>query len=262
MQIKKNKAFSLSKSRKGVIATPWEELTGALLALIVITGIAYVALNLSGIFLSKKDYDSTIKSFDILGQKIDDLIKDKNYASTDFLYFIDKSYILVGFNYKDTSVQIKTCDGTFFKGESLSQSRKALGSLCEGACMCIYKNTPGNNFDKDLQIPLKCKTFDKNVVFLAPAEQKNVFCSIESGWHPQVYSDYYPLGNYLFLIMYGSNTQDIYIDKYESQDDKNKDDTTFIFLGKYSNDKNDPIYKRKAFMEDKYEKTSQADNQK
>jgi len=89
MQIKKNKTFSLSKSRKGVISTPWEELTGALLALIVIAGIAYVALNLSGIFLSKKDYDSTMKSFDILGQKVDDLIKDKNYASTDFLYFID-----------------------------------------------------------------------------------------------------------------------------------------------------------------------------
>ena len=151
---------------------------------------------------------------------------------------------------------MKTGDGTFLKGESLSESRKALGSLCEGACLCIYKNTAGNNFDKDLQTPLKCKTFDKNIVFLTPAEQKDAFCSIESGWHPQVYSDYYTSGNYLFLIMKGSNTQDIYLDKYESHDDKTKDGTTFIFLGKYTNDKNDPVYKRKAFMEENYARVS------
>ena len=256
MQMSK-RPLPLCRNKKGVLEISWTELIGALLALLVITGVGYVALRLTGIVLPKKDYDSTIKSFDILGKKIDSLVKDKNYANTELLYFLDPSYILVGFDYKDASTQMKTCDGTFFKGEELMDSRKALGGLCEGACLCVYKNTKANNFDKDLQTPLKCKTFEKNVVFIAPAEQKDIFCSIGSGWNPQSYVNYYPFGSYQFLIMYGANTKNLYIDKYEP-----KDGNIFIFLAQYNNDKNDPIYKRKLFMEENYEKNSGLDNQK
>ena len=238
MQIKKYKNYFLYKNKKGDIGISLSELIGALLGVIIISVIFYVGLKLSGIFLSNKDYESTIKSFELLGERVDELVKDKNYANTNLLYFLDKSYILVGFNYKDPSIQIETC------------KKDKIISLCDKACLCIYKDDSWIGSDFDNSVPLQCKNFDKNIVFLAPSEQKKIFCGIETGWNPNVYSDYYHTGGgYMFLVLYGFDTKEIYLDKYESADGN-----IFIFLAEYKDDPNDPIYKRKTLIEEKYEK--------
>ncbi|MBS3101011.1 hypothetical protein J4204_02675 [Candidatus Woesearchaeota archaeon] len=248
----------LRKNKKGDIEISLTELIGALL-FAVIGFLIFVSIGkLSGIFISGKDYESTIKSFELLGKKIDDLIKDRNYANANILYFLDPQYILVGFNYKDTVIQMRTCDGTICKGEYLKKSREKIGSLCNGACLCIYKKKTCHSFDDDIQVPLQCKNFDKNVVFLAPSEQKDVFCSVEAGWNPKAYPDYYQAGGgYRFLISYGFNTKEIYMDKYQAPDGN-----VFIFIAEYKNQPEDQIYKRKNFMEEIYNKNPQANNQK
>lgn len=255
MQIKKYRNLFFYKNKKG-IEISLSELMMALLAVAIILILFYVGGKLISIFVSEKDYDSTIASFDLLGERVDSLIEDKNYANTNFLYYLkatkliptpDYGYILVGFNYKDSSVQIKTC-----KDEPLLESRKKISGLCDKACLCIYKDTVGDDFDENYDgppVPLKCKSFDKNIVFLAPFEQEN-FCSVKSGWHPEAYSDYYQADkSYKFLILKGFNTKEIYLDKYES-----KDGNIFIFLAEYKDDTKDSVYQRKWFMEDKYGK--------
>lgn len=244
MQNIKHKSVSILKNKRGTIKITLEELIGALLFVIVGYLIYIVVVKLTGIVLPGKSYESTVKSFELLTNRISQLTKDKNFANTNFLYFIDKNFILVGFNYKDPSIVMKSCDG-----ESLINTRKKIGSLCQGACLCIYKNTWRKNFDEDLQNPLECKDFDKNMVFLTPSEQKDTFCSTSTGWNPKAYLDYYQLGEgYKFLILKGFNTKEIYLDKYESSDGN-----IFIFLAEFKNDMNDPIYKRKLFMEENYE---------
>lgn len=250
------------KKKKGALDPIFEELIGVILFAIIAILIFIVAKDLSGIFFSAKDYESTIKSFELLGKRIDSLVEDKNYVNSNMLYFLDPEYVMVGYNYKDPSVQMQTCQksGTYLfkESESLVESRRKIGSLCEKACLCIYKNTPANDFDKDLQLPLQCKDFDRNVVFLAPSEQSDIFCSIESGWHPSAYPDYYEAGQgYKFLILYGFNVKEIYLDKYESPDGN-----IFIFLAEYKNKPDEPIYQRKIFMEQNYEKSLKSSNQK
>lgn len=250
MQIRKYRLFY--KNKNGQIKISLTELLGAILAVAFIALIVYVGLRLSGILISSKDYKSSAKSFELLSERIDELIDDKNYATTNMLYFLDPNFILVGFNYKDPSVPIKTCEkGFIFKNpESLVESRKKIGSLCDGACLCLYKDTTGDDFDGEQQLPLDCKSFDEKVVFLAPADQ-DVFCGSESGWYPKAYSGYYQAGSYKFLIAYGFNTKEIYIDKYKSEDGN-----IFIFLAEYKDDPNDQAYKRKSFMEERYERAS------
>lgn len=244
MQIKKYRNFYKNKKAIEISLT---ELMMALLAVAIILIIFYVGFKLSNIFLSNKDYDSTMASFDLLGERIDSLIEDENYANTNLLYFLDPYYILVGFNFKDPSIQMETCKkGIIFEdSESLVESRRIISSLCDQACLCVYKNTLGKDFDKDRkgpQMPLKCKSFDKNIVFLAPSNQEN-FCSVEIGWDPQAYDGYYKDDqSYKFLILKGFNTKEIYLDRYE------KDDSIFIFFAEYDGS----ISERKKFMENKY----------
>lgn len=251
MQVKKHHCFY--KNKKGAIQVSLTELMMALLAVVVILIILYVGVKLVSMFSSSKDFDSTIASFDLLGERADNLIADKNYANTNFLYFLkkdsklDNGHILVGFNFKDASIDMKTC-----KDELVVESRKKIGGLCNKACLCIYEDTVGNDFDKNdggPQVPLKCKSFDKNIVFLASSRQDH-FCSKESGWHPEAYTDYYQVDkNYKFLILHGFDTKEIYLDKYES-----KNGEIFIFFAEYNDDPEDFIYQRKKFMEKKYGK--------
>ncbi len=242
--------------KKGSVEISLTELIGAVLAVIIILALVYVIAKITGVFLSEKDYDSTVASFEVLTERIEGLIKDRNYASSNLLYFLDNSYILVGFSYKD-SESMGTCQkGAIFKdAESLSRSRNLIGSLCENkACLCIYKDTVSSDFDKDLQRPLKCEYFDKNVVFLAPSYQ-DIFCGSRSGWHPEAYEDYYKgESSYKFLVLYGLGTKEIYLDKYES-----KDGNIFIFMGEYT-DSRDAIKARAKFAEENYEKAPKPDD--
>lgn len=240
MQISKyHKPFY--KIKKGAVQITLIQVIGAVLFVIIAISIIITLAKLSGIFLSGKDYDSTVKSLNILADKIGDLAKDKNYASANLLYFLDKNYILVGYNYKDASIQMQSCNN-----EILTETRNKISGICGKACLCIYRDSVGNDFDANT-VPLQCKSFDKNIVFLAPSSQQS-FCSIETGWNPNAYADYYqPDRKYKFLVLYGFNTKELYIDKYESSDGN-----IFVFLAEYKNE--EPLIQRKKFMEEKYEK--------
>ncbi|MDP3766229.1 MAG: hypothetical protein Q8R04_06985 [Nanoarchaeota archaeon] len=242
MQIRKYYRHSFYKIKKAVVHTILIQLIGAILFVVIGGAILIILLKLSGIFLSGKDYESTIKSFNLLGGKIDDLVKDRNYVNANLLYFLDKNYILVGYNYKDPSIQMQSCNN-----EMLTESRKKIRGICDKACLCIYKdNTLSNDFDGDI-VPLQCKSFDKNIVFLAPSNQQS-FCSVQTGWNPNAYPNYYQADQkYKFLILYGFNTKEIYIDKYESSDGN-----IFVFLAEYKSE--EPLVQRKKFMEDRYGK--------
>ncbi len=246
MQMKKPKDL-FSRRKKGAIEISLTELMGAVLAVIIILVIAYVGFRLAGILFIDKDYDSTITSFEVLGERIDSLIEDENYANTNLIYFLDSDYILVGYNYEDT-VEMESCEkGLIFKDrESLEGTKRRLGGMCDKGCLCIYKDTTLKDFDDDYGGPsmaLKCKTFDKNVVFLAPTEQ-DIVCSSETGWHPDYYlSD----KNYKFLILEGFNTKELYLDKYEDEEGN-----VFIFMAEYKDDSGDSVYKRREFVEGEY----------
>ena len=114
--------------------------------------------------------------------------------------------------------------------------------------MCIYKNTNLHDFDEDVQLPLKCKSFGENLVFLAPADQ-DIFCSIDTGWQPSANPGYYQQERrHKFLVLYGFNTKEIYIDKYEAPDGN-----IFLYFAQYSDNADDPVYRRSEFMQERYE---------
>jgi hypothetical protein len=232
---------NLSGNKRAGIGVSLTELMDAVLAVGMILILIYIGVKLSAIFASDKGFDSTIASFDVLGERIEQLVNDKNYANTNMLYYLKKGdYILVGFNYKDT-YEMKTCDN-----EPLKETREMIKGMCGKACLCLYTDTALKDFDENRngpQAPVKCKSFDKNIVFLAPYEQED-FCSTENGWHPSVYEDYYSTERYKFLILKGFDTKEIYLDKYEA------DGNVFIFLAKYSDD--EKIKQRKEFMKNKY----------
>jgi len=236
MHVKKQGCFY--KNKNGDIRVSLTELMMSLLAIAVIVLMVYVGVRLVSMFSSSKDYDSTIASFDVLGERVDELIEDKNYANKNILYYLNGEYLLVGYDYKEASVAMEDCDG-----KSLTGSRKQISRICGKSCLCIYGK---DDLDK---IPLKCKSFDKNIVFLAPSNQKP-FCSINSGWNPEAYKDYYPADrNYKFLVLEGFNTKEIYLDKFETDDDQ-----IFVFLGVYEGKAGDAVYKRKKVIEGMYEK--------
>lgn len=231
---------SFFKNKKGNVEISLTEVMGAALFVIILVSIVFISAKLINIFSTNKDYDSTMESFGLLGDKINELVEDKDYSNANMLYFLDSQYILVGYSYKD-SEEMKSCNQ-----ESLKKSRKNLGKQCEKSCICIYENTLGKDFDEDLQFPLECISFSSNVVFLAPAYQEQ-FCGEKTGWYPAAYSDYYQEEYYQFLILEGFNTEEIYLDKYQSE----KDDI-FIFMGIYKESPEDKIYQRKQFMEARY----------
>jgi len=240
--MKNLKSLFFNNKKKGNLQISLTELIGALLALIILLSLFYIGGKLFSIFISNKDYSATIESFDLLGGKIDELLKDKNFANKNILYFLDTGYILVGFNYRDR-IEMKTC-----QDEKLTETRKRISGLCGKACLCIFKKTLFNNFDDDFQVPLKCNSFDKNIVFLAP-EHQEYFCSVKSGWNPSAYDEYYKKEiDYKFLILHGFDTKEIYLDKYESEDGN-----IFIYFAEF-NDETQPILDRRKVMDEKYYK--------
>ena len=83
MHVKKQGCFY--KNKNGDIRVSLTELMMSLLAIAVIVLMVYVGVRLVSMFSSSKDYDSTIASFDVLGERVDELIEDKNYANKNIL---------------------------------------------------------------------------------------------------------------------------------------------------------------------------------
>ena len=236
---------SFTKSKKGAFEISLSELIGGILAVVIILSLVYVGGKLTGILTSKKDYDSTINSFDVLAQRVKSLIQDPaDFSSSTMLYTIADDYIIVGFNYRDPSKEISTqCTK-----ENIEKNRPK--PLCqEKSCLCIYNDKSGEDFSNN-EVPIKCKPFDENIVFLEPLDENDKsFGGNRNGWDPT----YYPNKGYEFLFVYGSyckggtdfGIKNLYIEKFK------KDDNIFVYISKIG-DKEDLETKRKQYMEQTY----------
>ena len=171
--------------------------------MIIIFSLVYVGGKLTGILTSKKDYDSTINSFEVLAGRIKDINQGEDFSTATMLYTITDKYILVGFNYKDSGEgALSQCTG-----ENIEKTRPK--PLCDGvACLCIYNdinpslaNLGGKDFSNK-EVPLKCQPFEGNIVFLAPLDNNDKgFLGDRNSWDPA----YYPNNGYEFLVVYGSD---------------------------------------------------------
>lgn len=236
-----------NQKKKSAIEIGLVEIMGAFIGILILLSMIYIGAKLYGLFSTNKDYDSTLENFEVLESKIKALLEQENHANTNILYFLDKDYALVGFNYLD-KLEMETCEKRnkyliFKESTKLTKVRETIRDICGESCICLFKNKKVNDLGEDA-LPLKCITFDKDIVFLAPKYQ-NEFCSIDTSWSPSVYPEYYPSEtHYKFLILQGFNTREIYLDRYES-----KDGVTFIYFAIYNHDPNSEVYKRKKFMD-------------
>lgn len=167
-----------------------------ILAIAIVMVLIYFSLKLSGLFIGRQEYDSTINNMEALAFRVKELSKDKrDIASQTMVYSIPDNYILVGFSHNDNLIK------TDCTGESIIKSRP---KLCESkSCLCIYQNTggitdwSGNDFDlKGGSSPIRCKPFEEKIVFLAPAKDSNFF-GAQANVRPS--SNRWPSYNYLAL---------------------------------------------------------------
>ena len=229
-------------NKKGDIELSLIHLLEIILAIGVIMLLVYLSLELSGIFLSRQEYDSTINNLEALSIRINELIKDTNNIKTlTTVYSIPDNFILVGFNYNNNDIIRTECTQ-----EDIINSRP---KTCQSnSCMCIYKNYggvtdwSGKDFDsKGFVAPLKCKPFDEKIIFLAPkSDSPNPnFRGSESKWKPTYYTS---TSNYNNLVLYGIcggpwrtswGVRQVYVEKNKEKEGEN----TYIFIGDMSDKK-------------------------
>jgi hypothetical protein len=253
-------SFFRKRGKKGSLELSLTELIGGLLAVIVIGAIVYVGLLLSGILISSDEYDSALSSFEVISNRVEGLIADKNFASKSFLYSFKKdSYMLIGFSYADNGV-MANC-----KGQSLEKIRAEVKGVCPGACLCLFAGKSKDDFGRDKTLitdvkpALKCRPFEGKVVFVGPNLEQ--VCSTVSTWSPTL-AGLYPtdssrlildgsgnteiLTSYKYLLLDGMGTSEIYMDKVQE-----KDGTTIVFITPFTKD-NTGLENRKRYMEQNY----------
>ena len=240
--------LKIFKNKKAAIEVSLIELLKIVLEVMVVLFLVYLTLHLSGLFTGKQGYDSTIKSLELLANKVKEPVNaavggEKKIATQTMVYGITDDYVLVGFSYDDKGTIRTECTN-----ENILNSRP---KSCQGkSCLCIYKNSGGKIFDdKKGVLPLRCKIFDEKIVFLGQSPDKN-FKGAKTQWQP----NHYPSATYNYLVAYGrcgSNlnlfaaswgAKTIYIEKY-SEEDK-----LFVFIGDMS-DKN--VIERSNYFENK-----------
>lgn len=106
-------------------------------------------------------------NLDSLHQSIIFLLNQKDvYATKQTPLFIqENAYIIVGFNANDDKVQSGCYDETATRPLACPQGR---------ACLCLYEDTNGQDFDDDAGGPAKpitCRTLPGNVLLLAPSNK-------------------------------------------------------------------------------------------
>ncbi len=224
-----------SKNKKSAIEVSLIHLLEIILAIIIVTVLIYLSLKLSGLLIGKQEYESTINNLEALSIRISALVKDDKSLKQTMVYTLPDDFILVGFNYQDQSPVKTDCTQ-----ESILKSRS---NICKSkSCLCIYKNQggitdwSGKDFDdKGAALPLKCKTFEEKVIFLAPQKDPN-FQGSNSEWHPS--HSKWP--GYNYLVLYGIcggpwktswGIKQIYLEKYK------EGENTFIFIGDSKNNK-------------------------
>lgn len=237
---------SYLKNKKSAIEVSLIHLLEIVLAIGVVILLIYFSLKLSGLFISRQEYDSAINNLKALAERVNELVKDNNNIKiSSTVYSISDNYILVGFsNYYNDAVR------TDCTQENIINSRP---QLCQStACLCIYQNygsltdLVGKDFDsKGNIVPLKCITFDERVIFLAPKLEGSNFKGAQAQWQPA----YYPSSAYSYLVLYGKcgtqkswKVRQVYIEKYK------EGDNIFIFIGDMSNNK---IKERSAYFKNR-----------
>lgn len=219
-----------------------------ILAFAVVLVLIYFSLELTGFFIGRQDYDSTMNNFDELVKSVGVLAGDnKNTLSIGTAsYSITDDYILVGFSYDDNGIMQKTCPD-----ETVAKSRPK--SCQSKSCLCIYKNLggitdwTGPDFDSRGNAgTLKCKAFDEKIIFLAPQADSN-FKGSQTQWKPM----HFQWPSYNYLVLYGIcggpwktswGVKNIYLEKY------NEGNNIFIFMGDLAKEE---IIKRKDAMAEK-----------
>ena len=158
---------SSKKNKKSAIEVSLIHLLEIVLAIAMAIILIYFSLKLSGLFIGRQEYDSTINNLEALAVRIIELANDKKDSLTQTtVYSITDDYILVGFSYNDNSIK------TECTGENIAMSRP---KLCQSkSCLCIYQNFNGNDFDSRGGVfPIKCKPFDEKIIFFGPASNSN-----------------------------------------------------------------------------------------
>ena len=155
------------KNKKSAIEVSLIHLLEIVLAIAIVMVLIYLSLKLSGLFIGRQEYDSTINNLEALKTRITELVKDnKDSLTQTTVYSITDDYILVGFSYNDNSIKTECTQ------ESIATSRPELCRL--KSCLCIYQNFNGNDFDSRGKVsPIKCKPFDEKIIFLGPASSSN-----------------------------------------------------------------------------------------
>ena len=203
-----------------VLGLPLGTLLEVTLAIIVVIGLIYLTLNISGIFIGTQEYDSAINNMEALAVRVSGL------SNETMLYSIPNNFILVGFSYDDKDVIKTECTQ-----ESIAKSRP---SICQSkSCLCIYKNYgsvvnwAGKDFDdKGFVKPIKCKVFNEKLIFLSSSHDSNFQGSL-TRWKPNDYQSTYHLVIYgICGLKQSLGINKITIEKYKDEE------RTFIVIKK------------------------------
>lgn len=232
---------SFSKNKRSAIEVSLIHLLEIILAIGIVILLIYLALKLSGLFLSRQEHDSTINNMEALANRINELVRDnKDIAIKTMVYNIPDSYILVGFSYDDKGTIKTECTQ-----ENIVNSRP---KSCQAkSCLCIYQNFNGADFDSKGDVtPLKCKPFNEKILFLATSDSN--FKGAQTQWKPT----HYQWPNYNYFVLYGIcrvwplgtsfGIKQIYIEKYK------EGENIFIFIGDMSDKK---IVERSSYFKSK-----------
>jgi hypothetical protein len=226
-------------------------ITVGLILFLLYVGYSFFSFFIEG-KADRERYESTISNLKALSGNIKNIVKDEKFFDYKITpYYISDEFILVGFNYDGNSVT-----DTVYTPPNLEKIEPP--DLCKGkACLCIYKNQRGKSFS-DNGFPLECEDFNQNIVFLAPGDKlegstispPKTDDHFRGGKYTIKFDDSYINQDYEFLVLYGHvkgskafKVKTLYIEKIEEKD------KIYVFIAKYKDDPDDPIYKRKKDLE-------------
>jgi hypothetical protein len=85
-----------------------------------------------------------------------------------------EKFILVAFNAQDKVVK-SVCND--------EQVQRPVSCLNDNSCICLYKDTYGDDFGKEDNPPVECKLFPSDVVFIAPLSNLEQESGRDPGWN-------------------------------------------------------------------------------
>jgi len=160
--------------KKASIEFSWKELIGLVIALILVIGIVELWLNLYGSTLNNNgNMDSA--SFYSLGFQIDEMLEDTQHSFLTeegfplYLSSDDPEYILVGFD-SNRGAQEGTEFSIHNSGERIPNPEIYPSCGIDSACLCLYKNHNGKDFDDDDEGPLDCYEFEEDNIYFSGAD--------------------------------------------------------------------------------------------